>query len=429
MPRSLIVRADCIAQIKSCLLRNGFPSQKILAENLGLSQSTVSNFLNGRPVDFINFQELCVALGQEWREIASLEDNTSITEPSISTPQSSPALEIPEGQVCLSSPFYINRPPIEQRCYETIIQPGALVRISAPRQFGKTSLMARILHHAQCQGTRAVTLSLQLAERRVFESSNLFLQWFCASVSQELDLVDAQQLTKYAQLAQIIGDNQSCKAYFEQYLLPALKVPLTLGVDDIDRVFDYPEIAEDFLGLLRSLHEEAKRREIWKNLRLVIAHSTEVYIPLDVNKSPFNVGLPVKLSEFETQHIQQLAQRHGLGNCQLLQHWVGGHPYLLRLGMYHLACGDLSLEKWAEEISYDAGVYGDRLRRYWWNLEREAGLIEAMRKVAIASEPVLLPSLQAVKLYSLGLVEFEGSLCQPRCRLFQDYFRDRCHSK
>ena len=75
MPRSLVVRADCIARIKASLLRNGFPSQKILAENLGLSQSTVSNFLNGRPVDFINFHELCIALGQEWREVASLEEN------------------------------------------------------------------------------------------------------------------------------------------------------------------------------------------------------------------------------------------------------------------------------------------------------------------------------------------------------------------
>jgi hypothetical protein len=32
------------------------------------------------------------------------------------------------GQVPLDSPFYIERPPIEQRCYEAIVKPGALVR-------------------------------------------------------------------------------------------------------------------------------------------------------------------------------------------------------------------------------------------------------------------------------------------------------------
>lgn len=442
MPRSLVVRADCIGRVKSSLLRNGFPSQKILAENLGLSQSTVSNFLNGRPVDFINFQELCVALGQEWREVACFDDNTALAAVpenageaiaclerlAIADSPSTAVPEIPEGQVAIASPFYIDRPPIEQRCYETITQPGALIRIKAPRQMGKTSLMARILDRAEQQGTKAVVLSLQLADRRIFESSDTFLQWFCASISQELGLLDAQQLEKYIQLGEIIGGNQSCKAYFEQYLLPALESPLTLGLDEVDRVFEYPEIAEDFLGLLRSLHEEAKRREIWQNFRLIIVHSTEVYIPLDVNKSPFNVGLPVELPEFETRQVQELARRHGLGDCTPLQELVGGHPYLLRLGMYRLACGDLSLAQLVEEATTEAGIYSDRLRRHLWTLEREAGLIKAMREVArceATSETVCLPSVQAFKLQSMGLVKLDGNACIPRCRLYRDYFRDR----
>jgi predicted XRE-type DNA-binding protein len=43
------VRHECVPKVKSSLLRNGFPSQKILSENLGVAQSTVSNFLNGNP--------------------------------------------------------------------------------------------------------------------------------------------------------------------------------------------------------------------------------------------------------------------------------------------------------------------------------------------------------------------------------------------
>ena len=54
------------------------------------------------------------------------------------------ALELPRGQVPLNSPFYIERPPTELICFEEILQPGALIRIKAPRQMGKTSLMARI---------------------------------------------------------------------------------------------------------------------------------------------------------------------------------------------------------------------------------------------------------------------------------------------
>ena len=76
MPRSLRVREECIRAVKSCLLRNGFPSQKILAEDLGIAQSTVSHFLNGKPVDYANFIEICRGLGQEWRDIADFEANS-----------------------------------------------------------------------------------------------------------------------------------------------------------------------------------------------------------------------------------------------------------------------------------------------------------------------------------------------------------------
>ncbi|NET62501.1 MAG: protein kinase, partial [Symploca sp. SIO2E6] len=61
-------------------------------------------------------------------------------------------LEQPEGQVSLDSPFYIERPPIEPDCYETIVQPAALIRVKAPRQMGKSSLMSRILHQATQSG-------------------------------------------------------------------------------------------------------------------------------------------------------------------------------------------------------------------------------------------------------------------------------------
>ena len=46
-------------------------------------------------------------------------------------------LELPEGQVKLNSPFYLERPPIETTCYQTIINSGSLIRIKAPRQMGK----------------------------------------------------------------------------------------------------------------------------------------------------------------------------------------------------------------------------------------------------------------------------------------------------
>ncbi|NJR75081.1 MAG: toll/interleukin-1 receptor domain-containing protein [Scytonema sp. CRU_2_7] len=96
--------------------------------------------------------------------------------------------ELPEGQMDLASRFYVERPPIESDCYKEILKPGALIRIKAARQMGKTSLMARILDYARQQGYSTVSLSFQLADSKVFTDLDELLRWFCASVSRRLKL-------------------------------------------------------------------------------------------------------------------------------------------------------------------------------------------------------------------------------------------------
>jgi hypothetical protein len=74
MGRSLRVSPGCIEQVKSAVGRNGFPSQKALAEELGISPSTVKSFLAGKPVDCINFQETSERLGFDWKDIAHRDE-------------------------------------------------------------------------------------------------------------------------------------------------------------------------------------------------------------------------------------------------------------------------------------------------------------------------------------------------------------------
>lgn len=158
---------------------------------------------------------------------------------------------------------------------------------------GKTSLLSRILQQAKELDYLTVPLSFQLADTAVFADLDKFLRWFCASVGRRLRLPN--RLNDYWD--EIFGSKDNCTAYFEEYLLSEIDRPLTLGLDEVDCVFQHPEIAADFFGLLRAWHEEAKSRDLWKKLRLVVVHSTEVYIPLNINQSPFNVGLPIELPE------------------------------------------------------------------------------------------------------------------------------------
>jgi serine/threonine-protein kinase len=327
--------------------------------------------------------------------------------------------------VDLASTFYIERSPIESRCYETIVKPGALIRIKAPRQMGKTSLMARILHQASQQGYRTVPLSLQLADGKVFADLDQFLRWLCASIGRRLRLPN--KLNDYWD--DIFGSKYNCTAYFEEYLLAEIDSPLALGLDEVDRVFEYPEIASDFFGLLRAWHEEAKNRELWKKLRLVVVHATEVYIPLNTNQSPFNVGLPIELPEFSLQQVAQLARLHQLNwqaaSIEQLMAMLGGHPYLVRLALYHIARQDIALEQLLREAPTETGLFRDHLRGHWWNLQQHPELAAAIKTLITARGPVRLEATALFKLHSLGLVRLEGNEAQLRCELYRHYFCDR----
>jgi hypothetical protein len=334
--------------------------------------------------------------------------------------------EFPEGQVALDSAYYVERSPIESHCYKEILQPGALIRIKAPKLMGKTSLMTRILAQAINQGYRAVDLNLLEADEGILTDLDKFLRWFCYRVGRKLQLEN--QLDNYWD-EKLLSSNSNCTDYFEEYLLAQIGSPLVLGLDEVDRVFLYPHIAQDFFGLLRTWHEKAKNLDIWKHLRLVVVHSTEVYIPLNINQSPFNVGLPAELPEFSSEQVQDLAQRHGLNwastQVEQVMEMVGGHPYLVRVALYSIRRQELVLEQLLQTAPTEAGIFSSHLRRHLENFQEDLELAAAFKKVVSADSLVRLESMQLFKLQSMGLVQLEDNEVMPRCKLYREYFRDR----
>ena len=80
MSRSLKIRREYIEKAKLAVKRSGFPSQRALSEDVGLSLATISNFLTGRSVDRATFVELCEKLSLDCETIAefAVEDGLAI---------------------------------------------------------------------------------------------------------------------------------------------------------------------------------------------------------------------------------------------------------------------------------------------------------------------------------------------------------------
>lgn len=373
----------------------------------------------GEEVTKTNFKQALERASQAQLYPSSVPDASSLPIPPLLA-----NLSFPEGSVPLDSPLYLEREGVEWCCYTAIAKPASLLRIKAPKLMGKTSLIARILVHGQSLHYRTVSLDLNDVERGIITNLDKFLRWFCVRVGQQLALEN--RLKDYWD-TEILGSNDNCTAYFEEYLLLSLDSPLVLALDNVDRVFPYPEVVEDFLGMLRSWHEKGKTAQQWQQLRLVMAHSTECYIPLDLHQSPFNAGIPVDLLEFDPGQIWSLAQAHGLSwhksQIEELMQMVGGHPYLVRLALYEVGSERLTLEQLLHEAATEAGIYSNHLRRHLEALQQVSELAQSLYKVVASSEPVALDSIQIYKLHSMGLVQQRDNQVMPRCNLYREYFR------
>ncbi|MGG6242316.1 AAA-like domain-containing protein [Nodosilinea sp. AN01ver1] len=350
--------------------------------------------------------------------------------PESSPPAPSPGLpdwELPNGPVPLASQLYIERPPIETQTMAALLKPGSLIRLKAPRQMGKTSLLRRLVVHGQGHQMRCVTLSLHRADRQTFADFDRFLRWFCANVSHQLGL--EADLERYWNRE--IGSKVSCTAYLEDVVLAQVKTPLAIALDEVNELFQYPELASEFLPLLRSWYEEARESEPWSRIRWILAHATEVYAPLQLHQSPFNVGLAIRLPAFTLEQVQDLAHRHRLtwaegpdGAEKLLSllRVVSSRPGLVRLALYALAQGNTGLEQLLEEAPTQAGIYGDHLRELLAALYPHPDLQIAFRWVIESAEPVALEPITAYRLENLGLISLHKNLATPSCELYRQYF-------
>jgi len=291
---------------------------------------------------------------------------------------------------------------------------------------GKTSLVARMLTQLREQQYLTTITSLQLADASVFIDLRRFLQWFCAIVSQNLGLPN--QLDQYWD--DLFGNSYNCTNYFENYILAKIDHPLVLALDEVDAVFEHPEVAADFFGMLRAWYEKSRygdaKSDLWQKLRLILVHSTEVYVPLNLNQSPFNAGLSIELPPLNIEQVVDLAQRYGMEQpeaADVLLELTGGNPYLVQVGLHHLSIHTISIDQLLRSAATSDGIYGNHLRNLLWDLQKYPELMAAMKRVVLSNTPIELELIQAFKLQSKGLVRVKDPLILPSCQLYRKYFQ------
>lgn len=342
----------------------------------------------------------------------------------------------PGGFLMLRSPFYV-KPIVSQKqvlqdCASSIQQQAALLRIKSPRKTGKTSFLERILGFSEeKKGYRVARFSLKNQGQTCFDSLKALLKVFCQQVSNQLG-VDAELEEQWDHK---LDPMPVATNYFQKHILEPLDIPLVVGLDDIDRLFQYPALY-DFFTLLRSWNEETKRSAIWQKFRCVVTYSTDIYIKLDINNSPFNVGKPIELPLFQSQEVQALAQNvyglRELGAAEIdrLMDLVGGHPYLIQLALYYLAKDEMPLMKLLDSATTQEGIYRSHLQEIWGQIQSDNQArceIFAALKQLIYGNIAQLTDETGHKLQGLGVIQFDGNEFRLSCELYRQYFEQRLH--
>ncbi len=389
-------------------------TQEELSCRIGISTNTLSRLwslktgLDSRSVKlcFSAFDlELTESDYNLWEEVEQIND-----------------IKYPTGPVSVYSKLYITRPPIEELINREICRPGCIIRIKAPKGMGKTSLKFRTLDYAKSLSYYTVHLDLNLVDTDKFLDLDIFLRWLCSIVSKSLNI--EPQLDECWD--EDIGSKLSCTFYFQTYILEALDSPFILSFDELNIVFEYPQLAQEFLPLLRSWHENAQYNPVWQKLRLFLDYSTDIYVPLDLNHSPFNIGLPIQLPEFTLEQIEELAARYGLDwqqNIQALKlmEKIGGQPALVNIALYHLSQQELTLEQLLEQASTERGIYRHHLREKLDRLQQNPDLAAVFAQI-LTARSVVIPPIVAYKLESIGLIKLTPDGAILSRELYRSYF-------
>ncbi len=334
-------------------------------------------------------------------------------------------LEVPRGAVRLESKFYLKRSH-EDVFIGYVENPGALLRIRGPRQFGKTSLLTRVIAHSSQKDYHIVAIDFQEFDETVMSNLDQLIWEFCSYFADELDLED--ELEK--RWSKPRAKKQTCTAFIEKDILRIIDKPILLALDEADRLFRYQEVSTEFFLLLRSWHEKSKvpNKPEWEKFRLVLSYSTEAKLAIqDLNASPFNVGEEAKLSPFTEEQVAELAHRHGLQwppeKLDKFMSLLAGQPYLVRRAMYLLVKGEYSFLELLENADKHDGPFSDHLRHHLVNLKQFSAAVDAMKDIVErgkCKDPIMATRLEAT-----GLVKGSPPNVFPTNQLYTNYFKGK----
>ena len=333
-------------------------------------------------------------------------------------------LETNGGAVPLDSPFYIAR-ETDAGFQQAIQRRDSIVLVKGTRQIGKTSLLARGLQGARQDGARVIFTDFSSLPSESLTSLDALCRILAQDIAYQLDL----EADPEADWNTRRSPNRNLERFISDMALPEAGASLVWGLDEVDRLFQFPFGTEVF-RLFRSWHNRRALdpNGLWSRLTLTMAYATEAHLFIqDINQSPFNVGTRLALEDFTPAQVAELNVRYGnplldAAAVQRLYALLNGHPYLTRRALSEMQSRPVNLDALETQAGRNEGVFGDHLRRLFTSLTQNPELTDVVR--GFLAGPFCASEDAFYRLRSAGLLAGETpEECRWRCALYAAYFK------
>lgn len=253
------------------------------------------------------------------------------------------------GTVQAGGGIYLPRPADDELLAHCLA--GDFCYVLTARQMGKSSLMVRTAERLREQEHRAVIIDLTRLGTTLQAE-----QWYLGLIDEIVEQLDLEidyraWWEKYAHL----GATLRLSRFLREELLAALPEPLVIFIDEIDTTLSLP-FSDDFFAAIRACYNARSTDPAYKRLSFVLLGvATPGDLIRDSQRTPFNIGTRIDLTDFTVEQALPFAEGFNLPNQQSkiqtlkwVLDWTGGHPYLTQRLCRALL--DANRDSWDESV-------------------------------------------------------------------------------
>lgn len=323
------------------------------------------------------------------------------------------------------SPFYVER-SADQPFLQAIRGMESILLVKGPRQIGKTSLLARGVKAAQEYGYRFAFTDFQKFNAKLLDDENAFYRALAGTLARQIDF----EYDFDKRWDPIFGSTINMEDFMRAAVASDPR-PLVWFMDEADKLFTVP-FASDFYGLVRSWHNSRATDTAgpWGRLTIAIAYATEAHLFIqDLNQSPFNVGRPFVLEEFDLSRVLALNEKSGsplksADEVASLMDLVGGQPFLVRRAINSLL-GGMTLSELLAFAGRESGPFADHLKRILVSISNMPMVLGVVRGMLRGERPDDQDA--TYRLLSAGIVvAADDGTYSFRNRLYREYLAEHC---